>query len=300
MAKYDVYLYGMTLMTTGHLLKGDFPKPDTYAEIVKTYSFPGGETGNCASVLSNLGASIKIDGNHLGTNTFDKIVNFYNKLNVDTSRLTFNREFEGLEDHVFIDKNTRTCFGRFQEYFSNGKRRWNIPEEQDIKDAHVVGLDPFFFEESALVAEYCNQLGKKYVTIDCKYDSELHKYCGVNVVSNEFIKNNYDGEDVEKLFYNYSDNTNGLVIFTFGSKDVLFGRKGEVVKRFTPYKVDIVSTLGAGDSFKAGAVYALLKGMSDIDIVSFACATAAVACRNFPLALNPPTLEEISALQNSR
>lgn len=64
-----------------------------------------------------------------------------------------------------------------------------------------------------------------------------------------------------------------------------------------PYKVDVVSTLGAGDSFKAGAIYALYKGMSDSEIVSFASATAAVACSNFPIAVNPPTLDKISALQ---
>lgn len=214
--------------------------------------------------------------------------------------MTFDKEFEGIEDYVFIDKNTRTCFGQFQAYFSDNNKRWNIPQRQDIEVASVIGLDPFFYEESIQVAEYCNQLGKNYVTIDCKYDSKIHNYSAVNVISSEFLKNNYDSEDIEKLFYNYSDHTNGLVIFTFGSKDILYGRKGEDMKKFTPYKIDIVSTLGAGDSFKAGAIYALLNGMSDIDIVSFASATAAVACSNFPLALYPPTLDKITVLQDSR
>jgi len=45
MKNMDIYLHGMTLVTTSHLLRDSFPVPDQYAEISKTYSFPGGETG---------------------------------------------------------------------------------------------------------------------------------------------------------------------------------------------------------------------------------------------------------------
>jgi sugar/nucleoside kinase (ribokinase family) len=298
---HDIYLYGMNLITTSHLLKEDFPKADSYSEIVKTYKLPGGETAVCAVVLSSLGASVKIDGNHLGVNTHDRLVSFLNKLNIDTTRMTYDREYEGLEDTVIIDKSTRTCFGRFQAYYSDSEhRRWNAPQKEDIASAKVVGLDPFFFQESDLVSKYCKELGVKYVAIDCKYDSDLHKNCEVNAVSNEFLRNNYEGENIEELFHKYTENTDGLVMFTFGAREILYGRKGEVIKRFSPYKVEVVSTLGAGDSFKAGAVYAVYKEMSDDDIVSFASATAAVACGNFPIPLNPPTLEKIRVLQNSR
>ena len=76
----------------------------------------------------------------------------------------------------------------------------------------------------------------------------------------------------------------------------MYGRKGEVPHFFTPYEVDVVSTLGAGDTFKAGCVYGLLKEMNDNQIVSFASALAGVACTKFPLPLNPPSLDEIEAL----
>ena len=48
---YDMYLYGMILRTNSFLLEGDYPEADTYAEIRKKYSLPGGETGTCATVL---------------------------------------------------------------------------------------------------------------------------------------------------------------------------------------------------------------------------------------------------------
>ena len=62
------------------------------------------------------------------------------------------------------------------------------------------------------------------------------------------------------------------------------------------FAVEVKSTLGAGDTFKAGCVYALLHGMSDDDMVRFASACSAVAISRFPLPLNPPRLEEVQRL----
>jgi hypothetical protein len=60
-------------------------------------------------------------------NTYQKIIDFYLDKTVDTSHLYLDEGFEGLEDYVLIDKNTRTCFGTFEEYYSNELKRWNEP-----------------------------------------------------------------------------------------------------------------------------------------------------------------------------
>lgn len=301
MDKYDVYLYGMTIISNSYLLKDHFPELDTYGEISKNYTLPGGETATAATVLSSLGCSVKLDGNHLGTNTYYRIKDFYKDKSVDILSMFFDESYEGLEDLVLIDKNTRTCFGRFQAYFSDKEnRRWNTPKKEDIEFAKVAAIDPFFFDESELAAKLCCELNKKYVSIDCKYDTFMHRRSAVNVISNEFIKTNYKDVPIDELFQKYTNNSDGLVIFTFGAKEILFGRKGSEANRFKPYNIDVVSTLGAGDTFKAGATYGLYKDMDDEELVNFASAAAAVACSSFPLPLNPPTLEKIKLLQDSR
>lgn len=63
-----------------------------------------------------------------------------------------------------------------------------------------------------------------------------------------------------------------------------------------PFKTEVKSTLGAGDTYKAGCLYALLKGMNDDETVRFASACSSVAISRFPLPLNPPTLEEVNNL----
>ena len=65
-----------------------------------------------------------------------------------------------------------------------------------------------------------------------------------------------------------------------------------------PCSVEVRSTLGAGDTFKAGCVYALLHGMNDEETVRFASACSGVAISRFPLPLNPPKLNEVNELMN--
>ena len=300
----DVYLYGMILITNSFLLKDDYPQPDTYGEIIKRYSLPGGETGSAATVLASFGCNVVMDGTYMGRYTYPKIMDFYRDMTVDTSKLYLDETFDGLEDYVLIDKNTRTPFGTFIQYYSDKLKRWNDPKEADIAKAKVVGLDPWFEDKTQKVVNICRQQHIPYVAIDCPYDSDTHRYSSVNVLSNEFISTNYPETDRIELFHKYIDNSEGLVIFTLGSKDILYGRKGNdstaLPKHFTPYRIEVVSTLGAGDSFKAGCIYALLQKMSDEDTVSFAAATAASACSVFPLPLNPPTLAKIRAIQQSR
>lgn len=304
MKNNDIYLYGMIVLTNSFLLKDVFPEPDTYADIKNRYLLPGGETGTAATILSNYGCSVIMDGTYMGNNTYPKIIDFYKNKSVDTSRLYLDSSFDGLEDYVIIDKNTRTIFGTFGDYYSNGLKRWNEPLEADILSSKVVGLDPWFEERTAKVVRVCKDNQIPYVTIDCPYDSETHKHSSINVISNEFISMNYPDEDRNTLFQKYVENSDGLVIFTLGSKDIMYGRKGFLKdnqpNHLTPYSVTVVSTLGAGDSFKAGCAYALLHQMNDDDTVRFAAATAGCACTAFPLPLNPPSLEQVNTLINTQ
>ncbi|MDP4090569.1 MAG: PfkB family carbohydrate kinase, partial [Bacillota bacterium] len=249
----DIYLYGMTVLSTIHLLAGVYPEADSYGEISETYIIPGGETGNSAIILANLGYSVKIDGPFLGTKTIEGIMDFYNDRGIDCSRLHFDSTFDGVQDLVLIDRSSRTVFGRFGGYFSEG-RRWNRPSEEDISAAKIVSLDPFFKEESVQVAGFCAQINKRYVTIDCPYQGVIHKNATATVISKEYIRNTYPDEDMEALFRKYTDNSKGLVIFTFGSEEIFYGRKGGNINRMRPYKVEVKSTLGAGDTFRAGVV----------------------------------------------
>ncbi|MBE5942390.1 MAG: carbohydrate kinase family protein [Lachnospiraceae bacterium] len=295
---YDVYMHGQVLGTHSFWLKGEFLQPDEYSEIKEKYFLPGGETGTAATVLASLGVSVKMDGTHIGTEVGPLLKEFYKDKTVDLSSLYFDPEYEGLMDYVVIAGLVRSPMGVFQSLYEPGaKKRWNMPKEEDVVGCKVAAVDPFFLEETQTAAELFVKHKKPYVTIDSRHDSFLHQHCAVNVVSKECTSSEqYKDKSVEEIYELLTENTQGLVIITRGEKEMLYGRKGQPMKKMKPFNVDVKSTLGAGDTFKAGCVFGLLNNMSDEELVRFASACSALAISRFPLPLHPPTLEEVKSL----
>ena len=290
------YLYGQVLGTHSFLLRDGFLKPDEYSEIREQYFLPGGETGTAATVLASLGVPVRVDGTWIGTQVAPMLKAFYADKPVDLAPLNFIGDDPGVMDYVVIAGLVRSPMGRFQTLFATGKRWWSVPREADLAGCRVAAVDPYFGEESLLAAELCRKHGVPYVTIDCPHDSPLHRNAAVNVISHECSDERYAGvapEDVVALMKEASD---GLTILTQGGGEMLYGRRGGAIRRMKPFDVEVKSTLGAGYTFKAGCVYALLRGMEDDDLVRFASACAAVAISRFPLPLNPPRLGEVEAL----
>ena len=311
MKNHDIYLYGMITQTNGFLLQGNFPKADHYCELKEQYVLPGGETGSAAIVLASLGCNVKINGTFLGKYTKELTHEFYNKIGVDSSALHYDPDYDGMDEFVMVDSSTRTNFSTFAafhaDYWERGICRWSDPNEEDVRTAKAVGLDPWFHKQSIKVAEICRDNNIPFVTIDERPDNYICKLASIIAVASEFIRDhmpeyhtpNENGKEGKiKLLEKYAEHTNALVILTGGSGTTYYGRGGEV-KEFNAYNVDVVSTLGAGDTFKAGCVYSLLQGYNDDKTVQFASALAAVACTKFPLGLNPPKLEEVETLMEN-
>ena len=294
----DVYLCGQVLGTHSFLLKDGFLQPDAYAEIGAQYFLPGGETGTAATVLDSLGVSVRMDGTWLGTEVAPMLQVFYRDKQVDLSPLHIWEDDPGVMDYVVIAGLVRSPMGRFQTLFSTGRRWWSIPQEKDIAGCKAAAIDPFFGNESLLAMEICRRHGIPYVTIDSPHDAPLHQHAAVNVVSRECTGQHYEGMNPENIMERLMETADGLTILTQGGGDMLYGRKGEAIHRMKPFSVEVKSTLGAGDTFKAGCVYGLLHGMTDEELVRFASACSAVAISRFPLPLYPPKLKEVQALIN--
>ncbi len=296
----DVYLFGQVLGTRSFLLRDGFLKPDEYSEIQESYFLPGGETGTAATVLSSLGVSVRMDGTWIGTEVAPMLKAFYADKTVDLSPLHFMDDDPGVMDYVVIAGLVRSPMGRFQTLFASGRRWWSIPQETDIAGCGAAAVDPYFMDESRRAAEICIRLKIPYVTIDCRHDSFLHQHAAVNVISHECTDSEYPSLPPEKVMELMQETAGGLTILTQGGGEMLYGRAGEPTHRMKPFAVEVRSTLGAGDTFKAGCVYGVLHGMSDEELVRFAAACSAVAISRFPLPLNPPTPAEVRGLIEGR
>lgn len=289
-----IYLYGMVMSTESFVLSGDFPKADGYCGIKERHSGIGGETGTAAAVLASLGCNVKVGGTHIGNGNRGIIRGYIESRGIDGSELA-DEDFGGVVDWVMISGGTRTCFGEWDRLYSRHEPFYEPPREESIAACSVMGWDNFYGDRTA---ELCRRHGKKFAAIDCMHDSAVNRFCAVNAVSHEFLEGRYSGKSPEELYRLYTDNSDGLIIFTFGSDPVMYGRKGCEPKYFRPYSVEAASTLGAGDSFKAGTIYALSLGLSDEDIVRYGCAVAAAAITRYPIYEYPPTLDDVLKIMN--
>jgi sugar/nucleoside kinase (ribokinase family) len=289
----EVYLYGMISPSTVYVLDDGFkfPPPNEYAEIARSTFSIGGEAANSAIMLSKLGIKTKLDGNWLNKKHATKIQSRLRYFHIDISRLTV-KENNGAEEIVITDKNSRTVFGNYAG-IHRGEKQWNTPKETDIKEASLVSVDPYFRDESLLAAELCLDNQKPYVTLDCKYNDFLAQNAEVVIISHELRDQAYKGKNMTDIFRKYQERCKGLIIFTFGSDALWYGRREEKIKKFKPYKIKPVDTTGAGDSFRAGVIYGLLKSWDDRSVVDFASAVSACVCLTSPHTLNAPGLDGI-------
>jgi len=289
----NVYLYGMITSSTVYILdKGfPFPQPNHYAEIEQYLPSVGGEAVNSAITLSKLGIKTKLDGNWLNQNNVNKVFDILKPFDIDVSRLAVKPNY-GTEEIVITDKDSRTVFGNFAKFHS-GEKQWNTPQEIDIQNAVLVSLDPYFKEESLLVAQICVRHKKPYVTIDCKYDDFMAQNAEAVIISHELREKAYRDRNMLEVFEQYQAKCKGLIIFTFGSDELWYAGRGGKIKKFQPYKITPVDTTGAGDSFRAGIIYGLLESWNDEATIDFASAVAACVCLTIPHALNAPGLDGV-------
>ena len=295
MANPDVYLYGQTVLSTIHKLAGKFPDIDGYGEISRSFLCPGGEAMNAAMLLSGLGLTTAIAGPHWGAETAAVLGRYAERYGIDTSGIVRDPGFAGVRDLIIVDDRHRTVFGSFGAYFAQEPPRWGEPDPAAIRAARVVAIDPFFRSSSVAAARFAVESGKPYITINCPLDGFLHRHAAANVVSGEFRRSAYAGIATETLLAGYAKSSDGLTIFTAGQGPILCARRGKPITTIEPCRVEAVSTLGAGDTFRAGVVFGIFQDWPDERTVRFASALAALLCTRLPIADNIPTLAEVSA-----
>lgn len=308
----DVYCFGHVSSGVIVRIKGSYPQPDGYAEIAELLENHCGEATGTALVLAKLGVSVSLEGNWIGdTPACRKTLEFLRSRKIDCSGLGVKPGYQGVNEIVISDAHSRTVFGRYIDLLFTTPQ-WNMPSASRIGAARFVCVDPAFGEATLFAAREARARNKPVVTCDTRPDSPLAALAEAVIVSGEFIAREYpealkDGPARIALFRRYQETCPGLVVFTAGSRPLLCGRgknaaegpgllpRGEI-HTLAPYKTKTVDTAGAGDSFRGGLVYGMMRAASDLDSLRFACSVAALVCTTAPGCVNPPSLAEVEAL----
>jgi sugar/nucleoside kinase (ribokinase family) len=296
----DAYFYGMTVLSTIHRVASGDALADGYGEIVESYVCPGGEAMNGALLLAGLGLTTALGGPHFGSETHEVLSRYAARHGVDVAGVPIALEYPGLRDIVIVSGEQRSVLGWFGRFFSERPGRWSEPDPSAIERARVVAIDPFFGASSERAASLARSFGKPYVTIDCEHDSELHAHAAATIVSREYRSRQYPGQDDDGTFAKYTARSEALTIFSSGKDALVYARGSRPPVRFAPFSVDVKSTLGAGDAFRAGIVFAIATGLDDASAVRFASALAALICTRLPIADHLPSLAEVEGFLAAR
>ncbi|MBN1959827.1 MAG: carbohydrate kinase family protein [Deltaproteobacteria bacterium] len=306
----DVYCFGH--VSTGKIirLKGRYPEPDGYSEIVEILDNHSGEATGSALVLAQLGISVTLEGNWIGDNhECRRTLDFLQSRGLDCSGLKVQPGYQGVTELVISDGETRTVFGRYIDLLFT-TRQWEMPNIDKIRAAKIACIDPSFGEATLIVARTAHHAARSVVTCDTRADSELATLSDIIAISQEFLRREYPDamhSDTirEQLFYKYLEQCPGLVVFTSGKKPLWYGRgyksNTNIEHHIAPgkrcempsFKIEVVDSAGAGDSFRGGLIYGLLSNFSDEDNIRFSCAVAALICTTSPGCVHPPSLSQV-------
>lgn len=312
----DVYCFGH--VSTGVILRlrDRFPGADGYGEVVETLENHSGEATGSALVLARLGMKVTLEGNWIGdTPQCRRTLEFLGSRGIDCSGLIVKPGYQGVNEVVISDGESRTVFGRYCDLLFTTPQ-WDQPSVERIRAARIVCVDPAFGDTTLFVARTAKAAGKPLVTCDTRADSELARLADVVAVSGEMMAREYpvaatDPAERERLFAEYVERCAGLVVFTAGSRPLWYARgRGATAQpgrtapgvrcELPPFPVEVVDSAGAGDSFRGGLIYGMLRGWSDEETVRFACAVAALICTTAPGCVNPPTMAQVRALLAER
>jgi sulfofructose kinase len=90
----------------------------------------------------------------------------------------------------------------------------------------------------------------------------------------------------------------GILCVTLGERGAM-ALDGDQVHSLPAFRIEARDTTGAGDVFRAGFIYAMLRGWSTEEIIRFANAAAAVSCTRLGALGGIPALEEVEELVSS-
>lgn len=101
--------------------------------------------------------------------------------------------------------------------------------------------------------------------------------------------------DPERALRKLRETHRGLLCVTMGERGAM-ALDGDRLHDVPAFEVHAVDTTGAGDVFRAGFIYALLRGLPTDEILRFANAAAAVSCTRLGALGGVPVLSEVTEL----
>ena len=267
-----------------------FPKTDSY--------HGGGAASNTAAWLSNLGVKVKLTGNAIGRDLYGDMI------------------LEGLKKHPNIDlslleqrEGITTPFTR-AIVTPDGERSFLIfgyPQapkislrKETLDGIRYLALDLYGGPERLETARLAFESGVSTAIGDVIWpDHPALPFTSIATNSGAFIRQHFPGVDVRQHALALQSISKGIVIITDGPRMVYALDAQGTGFTIQPPVVDAIDATGAGDAFRAGLLYALLRGLDLPRSVCWGVAAGSLKVKSLGAATTLPDFKEIESLANS-
>jgi sugar/nucleoside kinase (ribokinase family) len=297
MATSEVLCYGE--IGIDNIIQTDgLPSPENAAFPISDSYHGGGAASNTAVWLANLGVKVKLTGNTIGHDPYGNLI-------LEGLRKQPNIDLSLVEQRVGVT----TPFTRAL-VTPDGERSFLIfwyPQAPKItltkkmlEGVRYVALDLYGGPERLETARLAFEAGVFTTIGDVIWpDHPALPFTSIATNSGPYIRQHFPGVDVRQHARKLQSICKGIVITTDGPRTVhaLDGQgNGWTVQ---PPETIAIDATGAGDAFRAGLLYGLLRGFDLPRSLCWGVATGSLKVRSLGAATSLPGFREIEALADS-
>ena len=267
-----------------------FPTSDSY--------HGGGAAANTAVWLAALGVNVKLTGNRIGQDEYgDSIVERLKKHpNIDLSLVEQRQGVTTPFTRALVTPDGERSFLIF--WYPQAPK---VTLTQDmLAGVKYLALDLYGGPERLATAQLAFEHGVSTAIGDVVWpDHPALPFTSIATNSGPYIRQNFPGVDVGQHARRLQSISKGIVITTDGPHLVhALDAQGN---GFTiqPPETTAVDATGAGDAFRAGLLYGMLRGFDLPRSLGWGVACGSLKVRNLGAATTLPDFQEIEALANS-
>jgi sugar/nucleoside kinase (ribokinase family) len=281
-----------------------FPRPEVKTQASEFRTINGGNAANAAVAIAHLGARASFAGplgGPAGADTVgDTFLALAAKENIDCSACPRVAGVPSPISAICID-------GRGERAIVNYRDEGLTAARPDNPAALVAGADAVIADNRfpEFVSEVCAaSLARGIPTVldadEPRRDSNALLALVSHVVfSAEGLRATAGTDHLGRALIDIGKQTKAFLAVTDGANDVLWLDDGEL-RQIPAFKVDVVDTLGAGDTFHGAFTLMLAEGMAERPAMRFAAATAALKCTQYGGILGAPTRAQVEAFLAAR
>jgi sugar/nucleoside kinase (ribokinase family) len=293
----DVFCYGE--LGVDNIIQTDqLPTPEIAVFPREESYHIGGAAANTAVWLATMGVPVGLAGNFIGNDQYGRWLLGWLKKHtwLDLSLVEKRNEIPTPYTRAIVTPDGERSFLIF--YYPQTPK---LPFQPImLRGAKYVALDLYGGPERLDAARDAIQAGAQTTIGDVIWaDHAVLPHTSIATNSASYIRSAFPGIDVRQHARKLQSISKGIIITTDGAEDVFVLDKKGAAFTVRPPKVTSVDSTGAGDAFRAGLLYGLLKGLDLPRSVCLGVATGALKVGFIGAATTLPKLDEIKTLSST-